>query len=582
MEKDKSLVSKLNDLEGRRAMEKRLLARMSAPSALKAPAKIARGPAARDAAARRATTVKRVAGGSSLPPRRSIGTSNISQPSGGSKERKPAPVRERSLSHKDANKHAPISRERSTSQQSSGLLFVPRSPRMDGTISALASTSPRRTDWSPRSHSQQSTKPSASPNRDGRAAGSVEQIEDQLSAMEQKLRERAELNRLREEKEEIQQKLEEAWAAHASLKEVMETECVTLSTRMAELEDQLCDVTAERDQLLSQVSQKDAVHQASHDEWEEDTSVLKEELADVSEERDILREEVDVALLKQQEMEERLVQAQEERELLEEELVTLMETVAEANHEVNNQPSTRATAPAAVVPDAPAPCAVTVPQLDGDQLEELAQDILDSLKRDLGIPENGASALMDSVMCLQPSIAEVSTSSDWAEVNVCGELGSDLSLLWQILDINGSPELDNQYIFNCGKPSSDDGIVMLALCALKVLYPESVHLLTRGEHAGDGRGGAHDGNFSLGAVVNREVLVMHSDLFDQTANAHNVMSPGSSPDRRLSNPLIPEPVDTNSDPVFLQQLKGLEETSDPTVAQIRVTPSRLFTPDNAR
>lgn len=57
-----------------------------------------------------------------------------------------------------------------------------------------------------------------------------------MQAFEQKLRDRAEVNRLREEKEQLQEKLESALAEQDSIKEVLQTECNTLTARMQEME----------------------------------------------------------------------------------------------------------------------------------------------------------------------------------------------------------------------------------------------------------------------------------------------------------------------------------------------------------
>jgi hypothetical protein len=166
-----------------------------------------------------------------------------------------------------------------------------------------------------------------------------------------------------------------------------------------------------------------------------------------------------------------------------------------------------------------------------------------------------------------------------------------MSELWEILHINGRPDEDNQYIFHVGQHGEDKEVelqILLLVTALKAMTPESVHLVK--QHGSDllipGEVGELVSQMwsllPVGAVINKDVLVMHSQMFNQTANAHNMVDFPLERCAAVTSCLIPDPVDTNSDPVFLQQLKGLEHMTDGTVAIVRVTPEGNFPPDNAR
>jgi hypothetical protein len=83
-------------------------------------------------------------------------------------------------------------------------------------------------------------------------------------------------------------------------------------------------------------------------------------------------------------------------------------------------------------------------------------------------------------------------------------------------------------------------------------------------------------------MLNNEVLILHADLFAE--DCRRAISPPVSPatQRQQLPELLPYPTADPQDPVFLQQLKGLESAQDTTVATIRVTPCAILLPDNAR
>jgi len=446
---------------------------------------------------------------------------------------------------------------------------------------------------------------------------------DQVHALEQRLRDRAEISKLKDENVILQTKLEEVWASRESVQDVMETECRTLAKRMQEMEDQLCDIRTERDQLAKELqdtnSQKlqDQLSEirAERDElaeqledtnsrsggWEQALGDIHAELEVVREECTILKDELHASLLKQHELEQECSNLQEERELLEEEVVALMEAGVElASHKPESPVE---------VPKRTLSVEAAGPHLAGlemipepkDQLDLtlLAEHILDTLQHGDELVEQQALTLLKAVytnLLQQPghSIIEMNTATDWAEVNICGDLGGQVNKLWEIIDINGYPEADNQYIFNGDvfwHDTHDTLQLLVALFALKTQQPDYVHILYRGSldtlpqssHLVVQLLTSMAQHLPFGAVLNQEVLILHKDLFDDAVSAHNTAPlPNPSESRRFTSTLIPDPVDTNSDPVFMQQLKGLEASTDATVAIIRVTPSAVLTPDNAR
>lgn len=448
---------------------------------------------------------------------------------------------------------------------------------------------------------------------------------DQMHALEQKLRDRAEISKLKEENRMLQAKLEEAWASRESVQDVMETECRTLAQRMQEMEDQLCDVRTERDQLTkdlqdtsSQILQEQLLEmKTERDElttqlqdttsrsggWEQALGDIHAELEVVREERTILKEELHASLLKQHEVEQECFNLKEERELLEEEVVALMEAGGQICRE-SDQP----TLPAEVSKQVFSP-EVTGPQpLAGlemipepeDQLDLtlLAEHILLTLQQGDELIEQQALILLkaactESMKEPRHSIIEMSTATDWAEINVCGDLNGQVDKLWEIIEINGYPEGDNQYIFNGDFLWHDTPgclELVVALFALKVQQPDYVHILHRNSMDLMQESTKLElrllnimaRHLPFGAVLNNEVLILHKELFDDAVSAHNTAPVPNADSRRFTNTLIPDPVDTKSDPVFMQQLKGLEASTDATVAIIRVTPSAVMTPDNAR
>lgn len=185
---------------------------------------------------------------------------------------------------------------------------------------------------------------------------------------------------------------------------------------------------------------------------------------------------------------------------------------------------------------------------------------------------------------------DVDTSCGEQEINICGDLGGEVDKLWDIFEINGEPDEDNPYIFNGDLFEHGACELTTALFALKLLYPESVHILRRsGGSACPQSGSIHAAAVEhvtsllpIGAMLNKEVLLLHADLFAD--DCRKAVSPQSSPtaSRKPLPALLPYPSADPLDPVFLQQLKGLESTKDPTVATVRITPQGILLPDNGR
>jgi len=184
-------------------------------------------------------------------------------------------------------------------------------------------------------------------------------------------------------------------------------------------------------------------------------------------------------------------------------------------------------------------------------------------------------------------VVEVSirVSSKENEANICGDLGGQIEKLWDVFEINGVPQEDNPYIFNGDIiRGGRDMQLATALFALKIMQPSAVHILTSSHNQMESSQpmGVLLNMLPLGAMLNREVMILHSTLFAD--GCRRILPPNVSPRRQYQQfpALLPEPTADPNDPVFLQQLKGLEAGSDTTVATIRVTQQGILLPDNAR
>jgi len=205
----------------------------------------------------------------------------------------------------------------------------------------------------------------------------------------------------------------------------------------------------------------------------------------------------------------------------------------------------------------------------------------------------GAAQLLEKTESQSIIEIDIDASLMEQEINVCGDLNGQVEKLWRIFEINGEPDEDNPYIFNGDIFDNHCVELTTALFCLKLLYPDSVHILRRVGNIQTTSTSNGDASHTaaleavtcllpIGAMINKEVLILHADLFDE--ECCRAESPPTSPKshKRSLPALLPYPSADPHDPVFLQQLKGLESVHDTTVATIRITPNSIMLPDNAR
>jgi len=401
--------------------------------------------------------------------------------------------------------------------------------------------------------------------------------------LEQRLRDRDASNRLLVERDSLKEQLKEAWAAKDALQNVMEVECRTLVQRLQDLESDLSNGRAERDQFAEDIQHMEM----ERDKWKDTCMSTSKGLEGVLEERDSLKNEL-TSLTNENRQLKSMIESGGNPSLLQ----GLAQMPAKPETPSPVRPASMGTKAAA---------GFNLNAEPFDNLDDVEDLLNEMLKGDrptddevAGILVGAASQILGETSQMIIEIDVDVSGGGVQEVNVCGDLGGEVEKLWRVFEINGQPDEDNPYIFNGDVFQRNSMDMAAALFALKILYPAYVYILRSNIYRGSspakqGTGGklweaveALTAACPLGVMLNNEVLILHSDLFAD--DCRRAISPPATPysQRHQLPALLPYPTADPLDPVFLQQLKGLETSHDTTVATIRISPNSILVPDNAR
>lgn len=157
--------------------------------------------------------------------------------------------------------------------------------------------------------------------------------------------------------------------------------------------------------------------------------------------------------------------------MLEEELVGLME-----RHE-QRQSTQKSISPRNSPRNSPA-------RIQMVELEHLADEALAALEKGQSFSERKGVRVIQGVCqhfySSETMLEELSTESEWGEVNLCGDFGGDMGKLWEMIHINGEPECDNQYVLSADFGLLSNSFEMVSsLARLTEDHAAGGHVLTQ-------------------------------------------------------------------------------------------------------